>query len=234
MMREPSALTSGPRYALLLCAVFLSLAFGGGQRLFAADGDRSIRFSWAFLFQGKDGITRPFDYDRRVIRLESGDKIKIYLKPLDSCYLYLYLYDGQNNLFLLFPEAFNQAGSNPRLPENFELPGVNSWYYLDDRPGTETFYLIVSSRPLVDLEERTKQFFTTLGKNRRTRQILTDKHSVLDEIKRLIKESSYLSDAAEKPVAVAGDFRGIREERVLNGVYIEANEIYVKTIRVAH
>ena len=53
-------------------------------------------------------------------------------------------------------------------------------------------------------------------------------------IKRLIKESSYLSEAAEKPVAVAGDFRGIREEKDLNGVYVEAAKVYVKTIRLAH
>jgi len=222
------------RTSLLFLCVLLFLALGGVQSLFAADGEGAIRFSWAFLYQGKDGTTRPIDYDRQVIRLESGDKIKIYLKPLDACYIYLYLYDAQKDLFLLFPETFTRTDANPRFTENFELPGVNSWYYLDDRLGTETFYLIVSARPLTDLEERTTQYFKRLANERKNRQLLTHKYGVLDEIKRLIKESSYLSEAAEKPVAVAGDFRGIREERDLNGVYVEAARVYVKTIRLAH
>jgi hypothetical protein len=98
----------------------------------------------------------------------------------------------------------------------------------------ETFFLIVSAEPLQGLEARTKQYFNGLSNQKHTHQIISYKYGVLDEIKRLIKESSYLSDTAEKPVAVAGDFRGIREEQDLNGVHIETAQIYVKTIRVAH
>ena len=168
------------------------------------------------------------------MRLESGDKIKIYLKPKDACHIYLYLHDAQRDLFLLFPETFDRSDPNPRFTENFEIPGVNSWYYLDNLLGTETFYLIVSARPLAELEERTRQYFNVLANDRQSHRMLTYKYGVLDEIKRLIKESSYLSEAAEKPVAVAGDFRGIREEKDLNGVYVEAAKVYVKTIRLAH
>jgi hypothetical protein len=237
MKHDRSTLTLLPRNAFLLGCILLFLTPAGGVSLFAEDLDSSIRFSWAFLYQGKDGVTRPIDYDKRVVRLKSGDKLKIYLKPLDACHIYLYLYDAQKDLFLLFPEAFDRStrsDANPRITKNFELPGVNSWYSLDEQLGVETFYLIVSARHLEGLEERTEQYFNGLRNGSRHRQIINYKHGVLDEIKRLLKESSYLSDAAGKPVAVAGDFRGIREERDLNGVHIEAAEVYVKTIRLAH
>jgi len=234
MKHDRPALSLPARNALMLGCILLLLAAGSGLSLFAADRSGSIRFSWAFLYQGKDGVTRPIDYDKRVVRLQSGDKLKIYLKPQDACHIYLYLYDAQNDLFLLFPEAFGQSTPNPRVTKNFELPGVNSWYYLDEQTGMETFYLIISAQPLEDLEKRTKQYFSGLTNDRTNRQIMTYKYGVLDEIKRLIKEGSYLSEAAEKPIAVAGDFRGIREERDLNGVHIEAAQIYVKTIRLAH
>ena len=216
-----------------MCALLL-LAPGGGRNLFAADDDETVRFSWAFIYQGEDGKIRPIDYDRRVVRLQSGDKLKIYLKPLNACHIYLYLQDSRNDLYLLFPEGFRRNEPNPQVTKNFELPGVNSWYYLDEQIGVETFYLVVSARPLEGLEERTKRYFNELASQRNTLEIVSHKYGVLDEIKRLIKESSYLSEAAEKPVAVAGDFRCIREEQNLNGVHIEAAEIYVKTIRLAH
>ena len=234
MKHERAALTLRLRNAFMFWCILLFMASARGQSLYAVDRNDSIRFSWAFLYQGKDGITRPIDYDKRVVRLQSGDKLKIYLRPQDACHIYLYLYDSRKDLFLLFPETFGSSEQSPLVTKNFELPGVNSWYYLDENLGMETFYLIVSAQPLDGLEERTQQYFNGFTNERNSRRIITYKYGVLDEIKRLIKESSYLSDTAEKPVAVAGDFRGIREERDLNGVHIEAADIYVKTIRLAH
>ena len=214
--------------------ILLVLAAGSGQRLFASDRDSPILFSWALIFQGSDGITKPIDYNDNVVRLESGDRFKFYLNPPKSCYIYLYLYDAQKNLFLVFPEDFELFEQSTQISRNYELPGVNSWFYLDENRGTETFFLIASTRRLNELEQSTLRHLedrTASGQNLR---VLTSKHEVLDEIRRLIKETSYLADVAQKPIAVAGDFRGIREERELNGVRIEATEIYVKTIRLQH
>ena len=57
---------------------------------------------------------------------------------------------------------------------------------------------------------------------------------MLDEIRRIIKERSYLADAVEKPVSVAGNFRGIGEEVAHNGQDVVANGVYVRTIRLEH
>lgn len=216
----------------ILAGTLFALAVVWSQHLIAKE-ESTVSFSWAFVYQDKDGITKPIDYSKSIVRLESGDKLKIYLRPLNACHFYLYLHDSQKNLYLLFPEDFTFFDKSLQVTRKYDLPGGNSWYYLDDNSGVEVFYLIVSDQRLQSLEESTKRYLEGSAK-RRNFQNITYKHEVLDEIKRIIKENSYLSDAVEKPIAVAGDFRGIREENELNGVSIEAADIYVKTIRLAH
>ena len=216
----------------LICLILV--LSGPAREAFAADRDGSVRFSWALIYENEQGICEPIDYRSNVIRLQSGNKFKIHLKPHSACYIYLLLYDSQKDLFLVFPEDFEAFEGNTRLVRNYELPGVNSWFYLDNNSGTELFYLIASSRRLDQLEQRVVEYLKEHAASRRDRQGESGKYAVLDEVKRLIKETSYLSDAAEKPVAVAGNFRGIREEHELNGIRVEAAEIYVETIRLQH
>lgn len=232
MKKRQSAKLRHTRKDVLWIVILLLLATVPGQTVYT-DQDSSIIFSWAFVYQGKDEITKPIDYSKNVVRLESGDRLKIYLKPLNTCHFYLYLHDSQKNLYLLFPEDFTFFDTNLQITRKYDLPGENSWFYLDDSGGIEVFYLIVSEHRLRSLEESTKRYWEGRAKQRNFQNIAY-KHEVLDEIKRIIKESSYLSDTVEKPIAVAGDFRGIREEDELNGVSIEATDIYVKTIRLAH
>ena len=232
MKKRQSAKFRHTRKDVLWIVILLLLATVPGQTVFT-DQDSSIIFSWAFVYQGKDEITKPIDYSKSVVRLESGDRLKIYLKPLNTCHFYLYLHDSQKNLYLLFPEDFTFFDTNLQITRKYDLPGENSWFYLDESGGIEVFYLIVSEHRLRSLEESTKRYWEGRAKQRNFQNIAY-KHEVLDEIKRIIKESSYLSDTVEKPIAVAGDFRGIREEDELNGVSIEATDIYVKTIRLAH
>ncbi len=74
-----------------------------GRPLYCDTGS-TIRFSWAFLVRGSDGSPKAIDYSRNPIGLESGDRIRIWLKPRSECFFYLYLSDAQENLFLLFPD----------------------------------------------------------------------------------------------------------------------------------
>ena len=218
----------------ILAATLLLPVFVGGQSLFAGDRDGSVMFSWALVVRSETGLSKTVDYQQNIIRLESGDRFKIYLKPRNACFIYLYLYDAQNNLFLIFPDDFENFAQNSQISTNYELPGINSWFYLDEARGVELFYLIASPRRLEELERSTLRYLAEQTTHGNDLQAVACKHDVVDEIKRLIKETSYLSDAAEKPVAVAGHFRGIREEHELNGLRIETTGIYVKTIRLQH
>ena len=233
--REPDCRPGyGLSHRALTILVLLVLAAGWGQPASAGDRSGSVLFSWALVCQDEAGVGKAVNYQKNVIRLEAGDRFKIYLQPSKSCYIYLYLYDAQKNLFLVFPDDFELFEQNSRIARNYELPGVNSWFYLDEAGGVELFYLIASSRRLEELEGSTKRYLQGSRAQMDDLKAIAVKHEVLDEIRRLIKETSYLSEASEKPVAVAGDFRGIREEHELNGVRIETTEIYVKTIRLQH
>jgi hypothetical protein len=203
-----------------------------GSGLYAED--ISIRFSWAFVHQGKDEIVKAIDYDRNIVRLESGYKIKIYFKAFNACYFYVYLHDSQRDLFLLFPESLNTSRNHLQINKRHSLPKNNNWFFLDENSGIEVFYLIVSADRLRNLEEITARFLNTAKRARINDSILTKKHRVLDEIRRIIKESSYLAGAVEKPIAFAGDFRGIGEDDEFFGKSIEAENVYVKTIRLEH
>ena len=200
----------------------------------ASDRQDSVKFSWALVCQQQEEASKPIDYHASVIPMHSGDRFKIYLKPITPCFIYLYLYDSQGNLYLVFPEDFEFFEQNTRPPRNYELPGVNSWFYLDENNGVELFYLIVSTQRLEKLERSTVRHLSAAGRSESSGAAAAVKHEVLDEIKRLIKESSYLSSSAEKPIAVAGHFRGIRQDTELKGISIEASEIYVQTIRLKH
>jgi hypothetical protein len=190
-----------------------------------AEGESSIRFSWAFVYQSSDQQVRAIDYSETIVRLHSGDRFKIYLKPSSPCCFYVFLYDAQENLRPLFMET-TQAG------KSYSLPQSESWFYLDEHGGIEVFYLIVSARRLRKLEALTKKFsaLEVSGGDR----LLTQKYKALDEIKRIIKQYSSLADVAQQPVPVAGDLRGITEENQVPGIGVEAKSIYVKTVRLEH
>jgi hypothetical protein len=211
--------TSG--FPRLAASIILSLL----ASVLIADAESSIRFTWAFVYQGKDQQVRGIDYSETIARLQSGDRFKMYFKPSSPCRVYMYLHDAQENLHPLFMET-TQVGKSCSLPQG------EDWFYLDEQGGTELFYLIVSAHRLRKLEALTKEFsaLEVSGSER----FLTQKYKVLDEIKRIIKQSSSLADVAQRPVPVAGDLRGITEEIQVLGIGVEAKSIYVKTVRLEH
>ena len=191
-----------------------------------------LRFTWAFVYRCSDKETRAIDYDSRVVRLHNGDRLRIHLRPFSPCYFYLFLQDSRKDLYLLFPEDFS-SGEEPLVEYSRVLPGGDSWFRLDERGGVERFYLIVSGSRLKPLEEAAARCLKRQpGPGWQAR--LVPRHPVLDEIRRLIRQASGLAEAVQKPVAVAGEVRGIEEDCEVRGIEVETESLYVKTIRVEH
>jgi len=229
---RPKALRGGARraqrarIAALAACLLLGGATGGG-----AESDAGVRLGWAVVHQHGEEPARPIDYGRRVVRLQSGDRIRLYLRPLDACHLYGYLYDSQKSLALLFPQGpAAQAGPSP-ADRSFSQPGNGSWYRLDEHGGVELFYLIVSAQRQQALESATDALLRT---NPASPQRRSGQQRVLEEIQRLIREGSRLAGAREKPLAVAGDFRGIGEDGEFPGRLIEVRGVCVRTFRLQH
>ncbi len=168
-----------------------------------------------------------------VVRLASGDRIRIIMRPASPCFFYVVLHDAQKNLSVLFPEMSRFRGTPLPADATFSLPDGERWYRLDENGGTEIFYLIASDHRLNELEASVAAYRMVapdLGDDRRGAR----KQVVLEEIRRLIVETSPLAEAAPKPLAVAGSFRGITAEAGFQGISIEARSVYVRTIRLRH
>ncbi len=214
-----------------LIAALTALLLVGGARLFADSGPE-IRLTWALLLRANDGSAKTLDCSADVIRLKSGDRIRIFLRPQSACFFYLYLHDSQKKLFLLFPDQFSYWRSPASVDRSFLLPDNDRWYHLDQNGGTEVIYLILSDKRLEALEAA-----TTRDREGGTQQGglhgIPRPFDVLEEIRRIIAAGA-AAKVVEKPVPVAGDFRGLKDEGELDGISVEARGVYVRTIRLEH
>lgn len=209
--------------------MLVALAATGAQSSRAESG-AAIRFAWAMVCRDSQDNKKAIDYAQDVLDLATGDRLTMLLRPLSGCRFYVYLHDAQRNLKLLFPESF--AFKEPdEADRTYRLPPGDGWYYLDERSGTEVFYVIVSSERLRRLETRTLSFLSASpggGAAERARR------RVLEEIQRLVKEGSPLGGAVDRPAVIAGEIRGVQEEDDLRARVIETEGVYVATIRLRH
>ena len=82
----------------------------------------------------------------------SGQRFKIRVQPNSDCSLYVLLYDSQGQAAVLFPHQKIALATEVRGGVSYEIPDGKKWYWFDERPGIETFYLVASYTPLGDLD----------------------------------------------------------------------------------
>ncbi|OHD72546.1 MAG: hypothetical protein A2V99_02020 [Spirochaetes bacterium RBG_16_67_19] len=197
-----------------------------------AGTEEPLRFTWAVVYQGSGRSVLAIDYSSRIAHLSSGDRVRIHFQPRSRCFLYVYLHDAQQDLYLLGQRGF-QPPESPEADRSFTLPEGDNWYRLDTSGGVELFYLIVSDHRLRRLEALTSR---SLSRPARYGNLprLSRQRPVLEEIRKLIRESSTLAEPVQKPVTVAGEFRGVTEQGSYQGIEVESGSVYVRTIRLEH
>ncbi|MBN1835838.1 MAG: DUF4384 domain-containing protein [Spirochaetales bacterium] len=193
----------------------------------------AVRFGWALVYQDGSGMTKPIDYTANIVPMNAGDRFRFYFRADSPCLVYLYLFDAQGNLSLLFPREIDSPQRVLQSNARRVLPDNETWYYLDDQGGVETFYLVVSRRAQNRLEAATRRFAGPVAQPNGP-GAADAKYAVLDEIRRIMQRNSHLSGAAERPAAIAGEFRGVDEEYQVKGISVESDRTYVTTIRLAH
>lgn len=62
------------------------------------------------------------------------------------------LYDSQGTASVLFPHSEITISNVARGGVTCEVPEQDKWYWFDEEPGTETFYIVASYTPLNDLQ----------------------------------------------------------------------------------
>jgi CHAT domain-containing protein len=85
--------------------------------------------------------------------LRSYDNFQVHLQTNRAGHVYVLIYDSQGRASQLFPDpkiaqqGFVAAG-NPVV-----IPAPDLWFWLDEHPGTETIYVLVSEAPMPDIQE---------------------------------------------------------------------------------
>jgi hypothetical protein len=186
----------------------------------------------AQIAKGGDYRAVPVEDD---IVLNSGDRIKFFLKTTSAGYFYLFHLDPNGNLSILFPLDLREA----HIPsgQQFYIPKEPLWFELNATPGVERFFFLASNSRLRRLED----FSTRHADLKDGCEVQSSTWAILDEISYLNKEHRSLAGSAERPVRMAGR---IREQPKKDSVALPditpfAKEIvvqgfYSKTITIEH
>ena len=136
--------------------IFIALLLGGVFPGTVAGGE-SLSFSWAFFLKANDREVRSLEFaDPEPIA--KGDLLRIYIELHQQSYVYLYLFDARQDLYLVFPPATSfYEGEFPSWHKSY-IPSGSEWFTLDDYKGTERFYLLAANRRLPELEKLTASF----------------------------------------------------------------------------
>lgn len=93
--------------------------------------------------------------------LHSGDIFKIRFKLQKDAYVYVLALNSQGHLTRLFPGK-NAGGLFKAKPDkNYFVPQGDGWLKLDDKPGTETFYLLASLHVIKNIDQKINQLKTS-------------------------------------------------------------------------
>lgn len=85
--------------------------------------------------------------------VRSGQKFNIRIQPNSDCRLYVLLYGSQGAAGVLFPHKKIALSNRARGGVSYEVPEAAKWYWFDNKPGKETFYIVAAYTPLKNLDE---------------------------------------------------------------------------------
>jgi len=210
--------------SLLTAACLVVLHADGEQKL--TDTGNILQFKWAFFLHDQDGRTKVIDFKDKVV-VRKGDGLRIYLEPVTSVYLYLYMFDAQKQLRCIFPSTPDFYAKKPRTGVSHILPSSEKWFIMDEQPGTERFFLIASSTRLTDIENLTKKMLSSPDD-------AEVKAKLLDEIKTVRRSKGDLNTPVEKGVPIAGTIVAVTRGPANEATLTEAAGFFSKTLRIEH
>jgi hypothetical protein len=190
----------GMKKAVSLLVVFLFTAVIYAQN-----------FSWDIMFlKGKPGETVPVN---RIIRMETGEEFLISITTASDCYCYIVCYDTMKEISVLY--------DNPIKSGNEIFIGP---YEVDNPPGTENFYVIMSLERLTNLENLIRAF----NDNPNSQQ---HSNNLYREVVSLQNKAQTLGEPPSVFIPGGGTSRGGTGEYITR--FTDKN-FYVRTITIRH
>lgn len=147
-------------FKLLLTALFFLPGIFSG----VVYGGETVSFSWAFLVKSESRPVQALEFAGPE-PVFAGELLRIYLEWPAQSFVYLYLLDSKEDLYLVFPP--NGSFYNGDFPAGYQtyIPSGREWFALDELKGRERFYLLASNKRLFELEKLTDSFLASNDQN---------------------------------------------------------------------
>jgi hypothetical protein len=166
--------------------------------------------SWDIKFlQGKERESVAIS---RTIRMDTGEGFMIGITPAVDCFSYVVLYDSVREIFVLHDTPIKGKTEVYLGPFNVEDP-----------PGTETLYVIMSLQRQTRLEGLIQSF-----NNNNSQQ---NANNLYREVVSLQTAASGLGEPSNSFIASGGTSRGSSPEYVTR---FSEKDMYVRTITIRH
>ena len=217
---------------LLLCFLLAGHLEARGEQ----KEENEVSFRWAFgAMVGQKGDRRLVAITRDTV-LKTGDRLKLLLQLESKCFIYLFYRTAEDDIYLLFPKTLQQFETDYKTGKKYYIPEGKNWFELDENLGLERFYMLASSEKLIKLEMLYNKYHSVDG---------SSKHAfakkLIKEIHKTIKQHHIFASAAERPIAIGGNIRGIikNEKAAFPDIDPIASEVstfnfYSKTFTIEH
>ncbi|MGQ0794119.1 MAG: DUF4384 domain-containing protein [Deltaproteobacteria bacterium] len=212
---------------LLSSSLFIGSLFALTDMRGASAEDLELSFRWAIAarIESKGDEILPIVGDTS---LKSGDLFKIFVNPIDNSYVYIYLIDSLRHVHLLFPRSLSDFDKRYAFGEKYYVPSGGEWLALDQNTGEETFHILASALRLRRLETLTEKYLAATKTAKESAAA-----DLIAEIRDLKRRNSKFAAEPQKPVQIAGSFRGDADIEKL-ATRTSAKGFYSKTIRIEH
>jgi hypothetical protein len=190
-------------FLIVVLQTSLVLAVEGSQ---AGANPDDVDFRWAFAAMAASDGKTTVQQVTQDISLKTGDQLKMMVELEKRCFVYLFHFNHQDGLKLLFPYTLQQFESDYEVHRKYSIPRGEAWFKLDRNQGQEVFYLLASAKRLDDLEKAYLRYESASAPSKTAAA-----QAVLDQIRSLRREHRELTGPVERPVPIGGALRGVEQ-----------------------
>jgi CHAT domain-containing protein len=83
--------------------------------------------------------------------LQSRDHFQVHVETNRPSHIYVLLFDSEGSASQLFPDPKIEQPGFVEGGRKVAIPDKDLWFWLDERPGTETVYVLASEQPMTDI-----------------------------------------------------------------------------------
>lgn len=89
--------------------------------------------------------------------LHSGDMFRVKFELQEEAYVYLLALDSLGNIARIFPKKDTATPVKIQPHETYVIPKDDEWLRLDENTGQETLYLLASTQPIKNIDQKINQ-----------------------------------------------------------------------------